>query len=291
MVASGSSSLLAGKVTVVTGATGGIGRAVAEGLARRGATVVVVGRGPGRAEVVAREIAAVTGNPQVHPEQVADLAVRSEMFGLAGRLLAAQPRIDVLVNNAGGIFAHQEKTSDGLERTFALNVLAPFVLSRTLGPRMGAAGPARIIQIASAAHRGAQLDVEDLPAPRHYRAWRAYSRSKLALILLTREFARRWPAAQVTVNAVHPGFVRSGFAQNNPGWLARLVRLSAAIGGISAEAGADTPLYVATDPGLAAVTGQYFSHRRVAPGSRASQDLEVAQKLYELCDRIAGGAV
>jgi retinol dehydrogenase 12 len=278
---------MAGRVAVVTGATSGIGREIARGLARMGATTVVVGRGRERIQGTAQAIAQETQNPSVRPMEVGDLSERVQIFGLADRLLAELPHIHLLVNDAGAIFAKRATTSDGLERTFALNVLAPFVLTDLLGPRLKENAPARVVQIASAAHRRMHLDFEDLQLTRRYSGWRAYGRSKLALILLTREFARRWAGSGVTVNAVHPGFVRSGFAQNNPGLFAWLVRGAARIGGISPERGARTPLFAASDPRLATVSGAYISGRKVVAGSRESRDEAAAKRLFDACRELA----
>lgn len=279
-----------GRVAVVTGATSGIGREIALGLARRGATTVVVGRGADRVAAAAREIASVSGSDRVESIPVQDLAVRAEQMGVCDEILRRYDRLHLLVNNAGGLFARRELTTDGLERTFALNVLAPFVLTERLAMRLRASGAGRVVQIASAAHRGARIDLDDLQGARGYSGWRAYGRSKLALILLTREMARRLGREGPTVNAVHPGFVRSGFAQNNGGWIARSVRFAARIGGRTLEDGADTPLFVATDPSVATITGEYFSDRAVTPGSPESRDPEMARRLFEACDALAHAA-
>lgn len=275
------------RTAVVTGGTSGIGREVALGLARMGATTILVGRGEDRTRAVAAEIAHLAGNPRVEPLAVVDLAERREMVRVSDEILRRAPRLEVLVNNAGAIFTRREVTTDGLERTFALNVLAPFVLTTRLGERLRTSAPARVIMVSSAAHRGMRLDFDDLQGSREYSGWRAYGRSKLALILLTRELARRWAGSGIGVNAVHPGFVRSGFAQNTPGGFSILVRVSAAIGGRSSRKGAETPLFVATDPGLASTTGAYFSNRRPIAGSSASRDPATARRLYELCGSLA----
>ena len=275
---------------VVTGGLTGLGRGIAVGLARKGFRTVVVGRGQERVDAAVPGIAAEAGGARVEGLAVADLARRSEMHALAARVAREYPDISVLVNNAGGMFSPRQTTADGLERTFALNVLAPFVLTQRVGESMRARGGGRIVEIASAAHRGAHVPFDDLQSTAHYSGWRAYSRSKLELILLAREFARRFDGSGVTVNAVHPGFVRSHFGQNNGRLSALFVGFAARIGGRSIARGADTPVYVATDPGIAHVTGAYFADRAVHPGSAASRELNDARRLFEMCAELASGA-
>ena len=277
----------AGTVAVVTGATSGLGVEIAFGLARSGATTVVVGRGEDRARDAARAIAARSGNPLVESVGVSDLALRAEQRRLAEVLASRYPAIGILVNNAGGIFTRRDVTSEGLERTFALNVLAPFVLTERLAAPLRGGRGGRVVNLSSGAHRGQRLVLDDLQMGRRYSGWTAYGRSKLALLLLTREFARRFGAAGPTVNAVHPGFVRTGFAQNNGGWTARFVRIAGRVGGRTPEHGAETPIYVATEPSLSGVTGQYFADRRIRPGSVASRDPATASGLFDAVSAIA----
>jgi retinol dehydrogenase 14 len=272
----------------VTGATSGIGVEIAKGLAGRGARTVVVGRGADRAAETAREIARVTGNPAVESVAVNDLALQSEVRSLAHTLLERYPRIAILVNNAGGYFRRRDVTSEGHERTFALNVVAPFLLTSLLAERMRASAPARVVNVASAAHRGYRVDFADLESTPRYAGYRAYGRSKLELILLTREFARRLAGTGVSVNAVHPGFVASGFGQNNGGATGRGFRILEALFAINVVRGAETPLFVACDPSAAPITGEYFARSRVAHASAASYDLRDARKLYEMLEKLTG---
>jgi len=276
--------IMDGRVAIVTGATSGIGREIALGLARLGATTVVVGRRDERAAAVAASLASETGNRRVDSIGVSDLALRAEMHRLADECLRRYPKIHVLVNNAGAYFARRETTSDGLERTFALNVLAPFVLTRRLSERLKESSPARVIHVSSAAHRGYEVDWDDLQQERRYSGFRTYGISKLELILLTRELARQLTGTGVTVNAVHPGFVRSGFGQNNGGGVAFGIRLSALLFAISPARGARTPLFLASDPSVSQVTGQYFVRQRPVSPSTQALDAESARRLY---DRLA----
>ncbi len=282
---------LEGKVAVVTGATSGIGRQLAYRLALEGAITVVVGRGVGRAEATARELATASGNPRVEWIGVSDLAQLSECRRVAREVRERYPKVGVLVNNAGAYYRRRETTADGIERTFALNVLAPFVLTTELEGALRAGAPSRVVQVGYAAHRGYALDFSDLQSERAYRGFAAYGRSKLALLLLTRELARRWPANEVAVNAVHPGFVRSGFGRNNSGATALGIRVASALFGTSVLRGADTPVFAATDPSVAGITGQYSVRPRTTPGSAASRDPEAAARLYRVCAELAGTSV
>jgi NAD(P)-dependent dehydrogenase (short-subunit alcohol dehydrogenase family) len=276
------------RVAVITGATSGIGKETARGLAARGFRVIVAGRGAERARAVAAEIAAATGNAAVEGIDSGDLSSIRDMRTLAATLLERYPRIHVLVNNAGAFFARRETTVDGLERTFALNVLAPFVLTAQLADRLIASAPARVVNISSAAHRRSSLDLDDLQSTRRYRGFLVYGGSKLALILLTREFSRRLAADGVTVNAVHPGFVASGFAQNNGGTVAATTRFFAVLFGRSVRRGALTPIFVASDPSLEETTGMYFSGRRAVRTSRRAEDAELGARLFAACATMAG---
>ncbi len=276
----------AGRVAVVTGATSGIGREIARRLATDGYTVVVVGRGDARAAAAASEIARESANARVEFVSVDDLARPVRVRALAAELLARYPSIHVLVNNAGGFFRRRELTPDGLERTFALNVLAPYLLTTLLADRLRASAPARVVNIASAAHRRQRVDFEDLQGARSYAGYRAYGRSKLELILLTREFARRFAGTGVTVNAVHPGYVASGFGLNNGGGTALTMRVLARLFARSIPRGAETPVYVAEDAALVGVTGEYFADRRITLGDHASRDLAAAGRLAGACEAV-----
>jgi len=278
----------AARVVVITGATSGIGLEVAREIARQGATTVVVGRGADRAARTAAELARESGNPRVESLGVTDLAQMADVRKLAAAVLERYPTVHVLLNNAGGYFRRRDVTGDGLERTFALNVMAPYLLTTLLAPRLVASAPARVVNVASAAHHGARVDLSDLQFARRYSGYRVYGASKLELIWLTREFARRLPGTGVTVNAVHPGYIRSGFGLNNGGGTAFAMRILARLFAKSVQRGAETPVYVASAPELASVTGTYFSDRKPNPGSKESQDLAKARTFFDECARISG---
>jgi NAD(P)-dependent dehydrogenase (short-subunit alcohol dehydrogenase family) len=276
------------RVAVVTGATSGIGREVARRLAALGWTTVVVGRGADRTGQAAEEIARETGNPKVDAVAIQDLALRSDVRALASALLSRYPEIHLLINNAGGYFARRDVTPDGLERTFALNVLTPYTLTALLADRLRVSAPSRVVNVASAAHRGMALDLNDLQGESHFQGYSAYGRSKLALILLSREFARRLAGTGVSVVAVHPGFIRSGFGNNNRGGAGLGVRIAKFLFARTVGAGARSVVYVATDPAVTSITGEYFSGRRVGHASSASFDMATARALYETCRGLAG---
>ncbi len=289
-MAGSTSRPLSGRVSVVTGATSGIGLEVARGLAARGSTTVLVGRGEDRTKGVAQELARSTQNPDVFSIGVSDLALISETERVAEALVKGYPKVHILVNNAGGIFRRRDVTAEGHERTFALNVLSPFLLTSRLVPTLVESAPARVVFLSSAAHSRQKVDFDhlDLPGELYGSGWTAYSVSKLEDLLLGREFARRLTGSGVTVNAVHPGFVHSGFGLNNGGGMAFGIRFFGALFGRSVVRGADTPLFVATDPSVAAITGQYFDRRQVRSGSAESRDPTAATRLYDACRQITG---
>ncbi len=270
---------------MVTGASSGIGLETAKALAAQGCRVVAAGRSPERLRSALEAIERV-GGPAPRGA-LADLSLRGEVLRLSSEILSREPRVDILVNNAGAIFAHRGETAEGTERTFALNVLAPFLLTRELLPALRSSPGGRVVNVASMAHRSARLQLDDLESRHHYLSWRVYGRSKLALILLTREFARREPPGTVTFNCCHPGFVRSHFAQDNPGVVGPAFRFFAALGGISPQRGAQTSVFLATSPEVAGRTGGYFVRcREVAPSLRA-QDPATAGELWEALGREA----
>jgi NAD(P)-dependent dehydrogenase (short-subunit alcohol dehydrogenase family) len=277
-----------GKTIVITGATSGIGEVAAGRLAEQGARLILVGSGrdPARAGAVLARMKAIA--PAVDHRLIhADLSRLEETKTLAAAIAAAEPRIDVLINNAGALFAGRHMTEDGLEQTFALNHMAYFVLTAGLIGSLKAAG-GRIVSTASEAHRGADgLDIDDLPAPRRYSGIKAYSRSKLCNILFTRELARRLAGAGVTANCLHPGFVATRFGDAGGGWLSLAVR-TAKLFAISPEKGAETIVYLAASPEVDDVTGSYFHKCRPATPTADGQDDDLAARLWAKSVQIAG---
>ncbi|HUZ72563.1 MAG TPA: SDR family oxidoreductase [Stellaceae bacterium] len=278
---------LDGKTCVITGATSGIGLATAEALARKGARLVLVGRDRAKGEQAASRLKTLCPGCEV-VVLYADLARLAGARQLAAAVLDAAPRIDVLINNAGAIFRRRAETGDGLEHTFALNHMAYFVVTQLLRDRLVASAPARIVNVASTAHRGAALDFDDLQMARHYDGWTAYRRSKLCNILFTRALARRLAGSGVTANALHPGFVASRFGDNNDGLLRLVLSLGKRFVAISAAAGAETPVHLAAAPEVADVSGLYFDKCRAATPSPAAQDDRAAERLWQESTRLAG---
>jgi NAD(P)-dependent dehydrogenase (short-subunit alcohol dehydrogenase family) len=278
--------VMQGKTIVITGATSGIGEVAALRLAAMGARIVLVARDPARASATLERLRAA-GPGQAHGAFLADLGRLSEMKRVGAEIAAALPAIDVLINNAGAIFAHRTATEDGLEKTFALNHLAYFVLTLALHSRLVAAGAARIVNTASAAHQNARLDLDDLQCSKAYGAMTAYSRSKLCNILFTRELARRLEGARITANCLHPGFVATRFGDAAGGLISRFAGLAKLLA-ISPEEGARTLVYLASSPHVAEKTGRYFRQCRQLSPSRAAQDDHVASALWERSLALAG---
>jgi retinol dehydrogenase 12 len=273
-----------GTVCVVTGATSGIGKAAATALARLGATVVLVGRERGRTEAAAAEIARVSASPP--RAEVADLASLEQVRGLAGRL-AGLERIDVLINNAGLVLGERRITPDGLEHVFALNHLAPFLLTSLLLPKLTASAPARVVTVTSDAHSAARLDLSDPNLEHGWDSWRSYANSKLANILFTRELARRLDGTGITANCAHPGVVRTGFGRESRPLL-KLGIMIARPFMASPERGADTIVYLASSPDVAGQTGGYYVKRQRREPSAAARDDAAAQELWELSEKLTG---
>jgi NAD(P)-dependent dehydrogenase (short-subunit alcohol dehydrogenase family) len=274
---------LAGKNSVITGASSGLGFEIARSLAREGANLLLVGRDEGRTAEAASRLRAETGNPSVGTVVVEDLALLAEGRRAAAQIGERMPAVHLLINNAGALNAQRLETREGNERTFALNVLAPYLLTTLLAPRLVAASPARVVNVSSAAHRHQRVPWEELNATRGYGGYTAYGRSKLELLLLTHEFSRRFTGSGVTVNAFHPGFVRTGFGQNNTGATRVLFRALTQGFGISPERGARTGVYLASSPEVAGVTGEYFVRNRPRRSSRASYDPEGERRLFAKC--------
>jgi retinol dehydrogenase 12 len=274
-----------GQVCVITGATSGIGKAAAAALARQGAEVIVVGRDPGRTEATAAAIQA-DGAPPPKVE-IADLARLDQVRALAGRLDQTLDRIDVLINNAGLVLNERQVTPDGYEHVFAVNHLAPFLLTNLLRPKLTTSAPARVITVSSDAHTAAKLDLDDPNLEHGWSSWRSYSNSKLANILFTRELAGRLDGTGVTANCLHPGVVRTGFGRD-----ARpLMRVGITIAKpfmLSPERGADTIVYLASAPDVAAKTGGYYVKRQLREPSAAARDDGLARRLWEISERLTG---
>ena len=275
-----------GKVVVMTGATSGIGEVVAQRLAERRARIVFVARDPVRAEATLAKLRKA-GPEAAHRVHLADLSLMADTRRVAAEIAAAEPRIDVLVNNAGAVFAKRIVTAEGLELTFALNHMAYFVLTQGLMARLAGSAPARIVSTASAAHQGARLDFDDLQSARSFSAMGAYGRSKLCNILFTRELARRLAGTAVTANCLHPGVVATRFGESAGGLLGLMMPLVRRLS-ISPERGAETIVHLAASPDVEGVSGLYFAKCAPATPSPAARDDAAAAKLWEASERLAG---
>jgi NAD(P)-dependent dehydrogenase (short-subunit alcohol dehydrogenase family) len=275
-----------GKTVVITGATSGIGLVAAEELAKKGARLVLVARDKTRGEQVVSKLREMAPGIN-HSIHYADLSRLQEMKRVAAEIAAAEPRIDVFINNAGALFNSRQVTEDGLELTFALNHMSYFVMAHGLRERLVASAPSRVINTASDAHKGNQLDFNDLQSSGSYRGMKVYGRSKLCNILFTRELARRWAGTHVTVNTLHPGFVSTRFGDESGGFFSYVVR-AAKLFAISPEKGAETIVYLASSDAVTRVSGQYFYKCRVASPTPEAQDDAAAQRLWAETAKLAG---
>jgi NAD(P)-dependent dehydrogenase (short-subunit alcohol dehydrogenase family) len=271
-----------GRVCVVTGATAGIGQATAAGLARRGATVVLVARSRERAMRTRDEVARAAGHDRVEVV-LADLAVQAQVRAAAAEIIHRYPAVHVLVNNAAVYTRRYEETADGIEMQLAVNHLAPFLLTNLLLDRLRAGAPARVVSTSSGAHHSAAFRWDDLGMHAGYNGLRQYSNTKLFNLLMTRELARRVPPAELAANAMHPGVVGTALLF---GGFAPLRLLKPFLR--TPEQGARTVLWLASSPEAAGVTGGYFKDERRARTSVASQDPDAARRLWEISERMTG---
>lgn len=280
------SEWIRGKNCVVTGGSSGIGFETARGLAKLGAHLLLVARDPEKLATAARIIRGEAGVDSVETVRSGDLAEQSEVRRACRELLDRGVPLHVLVNNAGAMFTRRLTTSEGVERTFALNVVAPFLFSALLSGRLEESAPARIVMVASSAHRWARRIADGHAGPDRYSGFREYARSKLALILLTHELAKRLKPYGISVNALHPGFVATRFGQNIPGPAATGMALLERLFGTSPERGARTPVYAASSTEAGAVSGAYFVRSRVRRSSQLSYDPRLSSPLLSSLEQL-----
>jgi NAD(P)-dependent dehydrogenase (short-subunit alcohol dehydrogenase family) len=278
-----------GKVIVITGANTGIGKEAAVALAGRGAQVVITSRDEERGRVARQEIAERSGNDTVDVIAL-DLASFRSIRSFAADVLERFDHLDVLVDNAGLILYRRAQTEDGFEATFGINHLGHFLLTNLLLERLRASAPSRVVVVSSNAHKGARrgLDFDDLQSERKYRWIDAYNKSKLANIYFARELSRRLEGTGVTVNALHPGFVRSDFGRGGDlggiyGWG---IKYLASPFAISPEKGARTTVYLASSPEVEGVTGKYFYKSKLAVPSAGAQDDDAARRLWDISEQL-----
>lgn len=275
-----------GKTVVVTGATSGIGEVAADRLAEKGARIVFVARDSARGEQTLKHLNAIAPHA-AHAVHYADLSRLSEMKRVARAIADSEPKIDVLVNNAGALFNMRRLTEDGLEMTFATNHMAYFVVTNLLLDRLKAAGKARIVSTASDAHKGAKLNFSDLQSEHGYSGFAVYGRSKLMNILFTRELARRLRGTGVTANCLHPGFVATRFGDASGGILSFGVKLAKNFA-ITPEQGAETIVHLASSLAVEGVNGQYFYKSKPAAPTKEAQNDADAARLWDISARLAG---
>jgi NAD(P)-dependent dehydrogenase (short-subunit alcohol dehydrogenase family) len=273
------------KIVMITGANSGIGKETARVLADRGATIIMICRNKERGETALRELKEKTGSDKIEL-YLADLTEPDTIHDVVDKFKENHSRLDVLINNAGLTINEREITSLGYERTFATNHLGHFLLTQLLLDILKQSKPSRIVNVSSAVHTTANLKFNDINQKKHYRGYLAYANSKLANLLFTYELARRLEETGVTVNALHPGFVRTNFGKGGRNWILKAIFKFARIFAISVEKGAKTSIYLASSPEVEDVTGKYFVKCKPVRSSNASYDLEAQKRLWQLSEHV-----
>ncbi len=275
-----SNTSMQGKICVVTGANSGIGKATALGLAQMGATVIMVCRDRYKGEEAQSEIKTKSGNNAVEL-LLADLSSQQSIWQLVENFQQNYTQLHVLINNAGVVMLSRKETVDGLEMTFAVNYLAPFLLTNLLLGKLKNSAPARIVNVSSENHQSGYFKIDDLQAEKGYRSWNAYGQSKLALIMFTYELARRLQGTGVTVNCLHPGFVATNIGQSGTGLVVRAIIKLVFSRGISPEEGAKTSIYLASSPEVEGITGKYYSKNIPIRSAPITYDESLQRHLWE----------
>ena len=273
------------KIVLITGATAGIGKETARGIAKTGANVVIVGRDKAKCESVVAELKRDTNNDKLD-YITADLSSLAEIRRCADEFKAKHQRLDILVNNAGAVFDKREVTVDGFEKTFALNHLSYFLLTNLLLDVIKSSQPARIVSVSSVAQGFGKIDFDNLQGEKSFSAFSIYSNSKLMNVLFTYELARRLQGSNVTANCLHPGGVASNFGDNTKGIFATIVWLFKNTVAISPAKGAATSVYLATSPEVEGVTGKYFDNKKEKPSNKISYDENLQKRLWEVSEKI-----
>lgn len=277
-----------GKTVVITGGTSGIGEVAAVTLAEMGARIVLVARDEARAQATMQRLG--DANPAVPPScHIADLTSLTEMKRVAAAIATAEPKIDVLINNAGAFFETRETTVDGLEQTFAVNHMAYFIITDGLLERLKATPGSRIVSTASDAHKMARLNFSDLQSEKRYNGFRTYGTTKLMNILFTRQLARRLEGTGVSAYCLHPGFVATRFADNNDGLMGRIFSFLKRIVAITPQKGARTIVYLASTREVPGKSGTYWYKCHKSTPSPAGRSDALAAKLWTVSEAIARG--
>jgi NAD(P)-dependent dehydrogenase (short-subunit alcohol dehydrogenase family) len=277
--------IMADKICLITGATGGIGLETAKALARQGAHVIITARSEAKGRTAQALIQSAAPGAAVDL-RIADFAALAAVRGLAEAVNADYPHLDVLINNAGLIEPKRRLSEDGIEMTFAVNHLAPFLLTNLLLDKLKQAPQGRVITVASTAHHGARIHFNDLGLARGYRFMKAYAQSKLANILFTRELARRLEGSKVTANCLHPGVIATGIAHRH--WLTNFGWKLLSPFMLNAEQGAQTSIYLATSPEVTQISGEYFAKCRIADTSAAAKNMTDAARLWTVSEKMVG---
>ena len=285
--------MIEGKTCLITGSTSGIGKEIAVGLAKMKANIILVGRNKAKCqaalEEISRNVSSSTNENRVS-YLLADLSSQASIHQLANKFLESYESLDILVNNAGVFLSRRVTTVDKIEYTFAVNHLAPFLLTNLLFERIKASSPSRIITTSSVAHRGAYINFDNLQFERgHYKGVEAYKQSKLANILFTKELARRSRGSGVTSNCFHPGGVRTNLVQSNP-WYYRLIWAIINPFLVSPKKGADTAIYLASSSKVADISGKYFVNRKPVRPSELAEDHNIAARLWKISEELIGNS-
>jgi NAD(P)-dependent dehydrogenase (short-subunit alcohol dehydrogenase family) len=278
---------MTGKVCLITGATAGIGQAAALLLAKRGATIVGIGRNPKKNQNSTEMIKAETGNPNVE-YLLTDLSSQKEIHNLAQHFKHKYNRLDVLINNAGATFGERMESVDGIEMTFALNHLGYFLLTILLQDILEASAPSRVINVSSSLHRLGKIKFDDIPFEKGYARSKAYRRSKLANIGFTYELAYRFFGKNITVNAMNPGLVATNVGEAAGGFTAKMKDVVDKVAALTPEEGAQTIIYLATSPDVTGVTGRYFVKEKSVRSSKITYDLEFCRRMWEVSEGLVG---
>lgn len=274
-------------VAIVTGANSGMGKATSIGLAKTGATVVMVCRSKERGETAVAEVRAASGNESVEL-MLCDLGSRKSIECFCLEFREKFQRLDVLVNNAGVVLPGRHETADGYELQFGVNHLGHFLLTNRLLDLLVSNAPARIINVSSGAHKAGRIHFDDVNLSKNYAVWRAYAQSKLANILFTYELADRLHGTGVTVNCLHPGAVATSMGVNRETGFGTLITRMLKPFFQTSEQGAETAIYLATSPEVEGIAAKYFYRKRPMPSSRGSYDKAVAKKLWDLSEEMTG---
>lgn len=282
--------IMRAKTCLITGGTSGIGKATAQGLAEKGADVLLVARDKGKAERAVAEIKKETSNPQVD-YLLADLSIQSNIHHLANEYLVKRSHLDVLINNAGGFFLRRKLNQDGIEMTFALNHLSYYLLTLLLLEKIKSSavsrGEARIINVSSNGHYGKKMEFDNLQGERRYGPMEAYGRSKLANLYFTFELARRLDGSGVTANAVHPGWVATNIGRDN-GWLIRMLMPLIQYNGLTPQEGARTNIFLARSEQAKGMSGKYFYKSKPGNYDPVADDADLAARLWKVSANMTG---